>query len=107
MLDKIMRLFGYENIDNILIQKNYMTPNVKKIKCKAKFYAATGNFQDKVIINHNKILLDGYVTYTICKWQGRRYIKVLKVWMRPEEYKHNYKFYQVKTKEERGKRYDI
>lgn len=91
MLDFIMKLFGYENIKNIKIQKEYTLPRVKKLLCKATFYQTTGQFLDKVIVNDENILLDGYTTYILNKWLENKYIKVVKISMKPELYKTTYK----------------
>ena len=98
MLDKIMNLLGYENINKILIPEAFKKPRIEKIRCKAKFYSSTGYFQDKIIINQKRILLDGYVTYCICKWTSRKYVRVLKVNIGFKEYKNEYKFYDTKVK---------
>lgn len=99
MLDFIMKLFGHENINKIKIPEGYRMPRIDKMKCKASFYAATGEFQDKIIINNKNILLDGYITYKICQWIGSKYVKVLKIDVEPEIYKHSYRGYRLKNRE--------
>ena len=92
MLDFIMKLFGHENINKIKIPEGYRMPRIDKMKCKASFYAATGEFQDKIIINNN-------ITYKICQWIGSKYVKVLKIDVEPEIYKHSYRGYRLKNRE--------
>lgn len=99
MLDFIMSLFGYENIHKIKIPSGYKMPRAEKMRCKASFYATTGKFQDKIIINKEKVLLDGYVTFKLCKWIDKKYIKVLKIDTNPETYKNAYRGYRIKNKE--------
>ena len=68
MIDFLMKLLGYENINNIKIPAEYKIPGAEKLKCKMCFYQATGKFQDKIILNNENLLLDGYITFKICKW---------------------------------------
>lgn len=102
MLDFIMKLLSYENIDRIKIPESYKIPRADKMKCKASFYATTGEFQDKIIVNKENILLDGYITYKICKWINKKYVKVLRINDTPETYKVTYRGYRIKSKERDG-----
>ena len=99
MLDLIMNLFGYENINKIWIQPRYKIPKNKKFKCKMKFHDITGEFQDKIVINKSKILLDGYITYRICKYtkKKKRYVKVIVVDMDPITYDDLCRGYRKET----------
>ena len=93
MLDFIMRLFGYENIRNIKIPKEYKIPNTKKLVCKATFFQITGQTLDKVVINNENLLIDGYTTYILNRWLGNKYIKVVKIDTSLQLYKTVYKNY--------------
>ena len=104
MLDFIMNLFGYENINKILIQKDFKCPRKDKIIKKAKFYSETGKYQEMIIINQDKILLDGFSTYMICHNQGKKYVKILKIYMDPKVYREKYKTTIRKTKEKGDKK---
>lgn len=101
MIDFIMNLLGYENINKIKIPNDYKIPRTNKMKCKADFYNATGQFQDKIIINKENILLDGYITLLLCKMAEKKYVKVLKIRCNQETYKIAYRGYRLKPKDKR------
>lgn len=101
MIDFIMNLFGYENVEKIMIPEDYRIPRTDKMRCKANFYNATGEFQDKIIINQEKMLLDGYITLLLCKWTKRKYVKVMKIKCNQQDYKLAYRGYRLKPKEKR------
>ncbi len=103
MLDFIMNLLGYENIEKIKIPEEYKYPRTEKLKCKALFYERTGAFLDKVVINNEKTLLDGYITYILCQWKKIKYIKILKINLSPEKYLSKYRAYRLKPKEKERK----
>lgn len=77
MLDLIMKLFGYIDINKIKIPGDYKIPTSDKLRCKMNFYTTTGKYQDQVVINKENIILDGYITYLLCKWASKKYIKVI------------------------------
>lgn len=91
MLDFIMRLFGYEKIDDIKIPSNYKVPRIKKLVCKIGFLQKTGKYLDKVVINKEKMLLDGYTTLILKRWKEAKYIKVIEIDTTPELYNIKYK----------------
>lgn len=101
MIDFIMNLLGYENINKIKVPEEYRIPRTDKMRCKANFYNVTGKFQDKIIINQERILLDGYITLLLCKWAKRKYVKVMKINCSPAMYKLEYRGYRLKPKEKR------
>lgn len=101
MLDFIMRLLGYENINKIKVPEEYRIPRTDKMRCKANFYNTTGEFQDKIIINQEKVLLDGYITLLLCKWSERKYVKAMKINCSPAMYRLEYRGYRLKTREKR------
>lgn len=104
MLDFIMNLLGYENINKIKVPEGYKIPRSDKMRCKVNFHNATGKFQDKIIINQENMLLDGYITLILCRWAEMKYVKVMKINCSPEVYKMEYRGYRLKTKEKRQER---
>jgi hypothetical protein len=96
MLDFIMRLLGYENIRNIKIPTEYTIPGVKKLQCKATFFQTTGQFLDKVVVNNDNVLVDGYTTYILNKWLENEYIKVVRIDTSLQLYKTVYKNYKYR-----------
>lgn len=101
MIDFFMKLMGYENINNIKIPSKYKVPGAEKLKCKMCFYQTTGEFQDKIILNNENLLLDGYITFKICKWIGIKYVKVTRIDVQPELYFYSFRRYRLRTKEKR------
>lgn len=95
MLDFIMSLFGYENVWNIKIPKEYKMPRSKKLCCKMKFYNFTGKFVDKIIINNANVLLDGYTTLQLCRHMEIKYVKVIRINSSVEKYLKEFKAYRV------------
>lgn len=98
MLDLIMQLMGYENIENIKVSKEYKIPKSEKMRCKMKFYHTTGKFVDKIIINNANVLLDGYTTFLLCRWMKIKYVKVIRINASVERYLEEYKSYRVQKK---------
>ena len=101
MLDFIMNLLGFENVRNIKIPQEYKIPRTEKLNAKWRFYQDTKKFMDKVIINNEKMLLDGYTTIILCKWKDKKYIRVARINMSNEEYLNKYKSYDQKRKTNR------
>ena len=83
--DKIMRLFGYENIENIKIPFEYTKtpPGKAKMKNKREFYELTRKFMELIIITKDWFddwyLIDGYTSYLIAKENNIKYVKVVRV----------------------------
>lgn len=77
--DKIMRLYGYENINKITIPSWFKKPNEWKMDYYEWFYKATDRFHSEVIINECRTLRDGYTTYLLAKKYGVKYIKVKRI----------------------------
>ena len=84
--NKIMRLFGYENIDNIHIYDNFKQtpPSEEKMKRKRWLYEVSeGRFLDLIVIEKawygNWYLKDGYTSYLIAKENNIKYVKVVRV----------------------------
>ena len=84
LLDKIMRLFGYENIKNIKIPKAYKKtpPTYCKMERKRIFYVRNKKlwrFLTQIVISRNNLLIDGYTAYLIAKENNIKYVKVVRV----------------------------
>lgn len=94
MLDVIMKLLGYININKIKIPGDYKIPTSDKLRCKMNFYTTTRKYQDTVVINKENIILDGYITYLLCKWAGKKYIKVVVMDCNHYTYKTLYRGYK-------------
>ena len=77
--DKIMRLFGYENIKNIKISEEFKKtpPQLWKVGRAEIFWLKYGKFRSWIVIGRNGLLEDGYITYLIAKKYGKKYVKVI------------------------------
>lgn len=105
MIEFIMNLLGFENINKIRVPEEYKIPRAEKLKCKVRFYNKTGKFHDKIIINNQKLLLDGYTTYLLCKWIEKKYVKVIKInAIHQDFYNELYKGYKSNEKIRRCKK---
>lgn len=81
MLDKMMKLLGYEKLSNIKIREDFKKtpPKRKKLDNKWEFYIIYGKFEQAVVLDRNNYLLDGYTTYLIAEGLEKKYIKVKRV----------------------------
>lgn len=87
MIDFIMRLFGYENIDRIHIYDDFENkpPNKVKMAERLLYYIEKGKFKVPIVIRkmrfvkHNWWLEDGYTSYLIAKENGIKYVKVVRI----------------------------
>lgn len=81
MIDKIMKLIGIENINNIKIAEEFKKnkPKSEKMIYKWNFYQFYGKFEQPIVLDKNNYLIDGYTTYLIAKQLGKKYIKVKRV----------------------------
>ena len=84
--DKIMRLFGYENIKNIHIYSDYQEHPPRKVKMAERtlFFMETGKLKVPIVITKhwlygNWYLRDGYTSYLIAKENNIKYVKVVRV----------------------------
>ena len=57
------------NVSDINIQESFKNtpPAIEKIQDRLEYYKANNKFNKEIIINKDNILLDGYITYLICK----------------------------------------
>ena len=78
--DRIMRLFGYENIKNIKISEEFKKtpPQLWKVGRAEILFLKYCKFRSWIVIDKNGILEDGYITYLIAKKYGKKYVKVIR-----------------------------
>lgn len=87
ILDKFMRLFGYENTENIHIYYDFIKHPPRKVKMAERtlFFKETGKLKVPIVIRkmlfikHNWWLEDGYTSYLIAKENNIKYVKVVRV----------------------------
>lgn len=82
LLDKIMRLFGYENIENIHIYEDFKKhpPKEAKMMQRKIFYIVDNHkFYVPIVVNKRNYLQDGYTSYLIAKENNIKYVKVVRV----------------------------
>ena len=78
--EKLMRIFGYEYIDNITINKRWTEPRDIKLIQKALYHLQFGKYESEIIIRKkDNMLIDGYTTYILEKTQGKKIVKVKRV----------------------------
>lgn len=77
-MDRIMKLLGYENINNIKIKKEFEStpPKCIKLMLKQLYYMRYHKFEQTIILDSDNWLIDGYTTYLIVKNIGKKYVKV-------------------------------
>ena len=80
IIDIIMRLFGYENINNIKIQEDFIKhpPRESKMSARRMYCWVTDEFFVPIIIDENNILQDGYTSYLIAAERKIKYVKVIR-----------------------------
>ena len=80
-MDKIMRLFGKENINNIIISNEFKNtvPKPNKMRDKWLFYKVFGEFKERIVLDEDNCLVDGYTSYLIAKEEGKKYVPVTKL----------------------------
>lgn len=56
-------------INDIIIPKSFKesTPSIIKVQEKLNYYKINKSFDKSIIINKDKVLQDGYITYLLCK----------------------------------------
>ena len=79
--DKIMRLFGYENIEKINILSGFIAhaPKCWKIKYRRWHYNRYKKFIVPIVLTKRRTLVDGYTSYLIAKENNIKYVKVVRV----------------------------
>lgn len=78
MIDLIMKLLGYENINKIKIPEDYKIPKEIKLQAKKHFYKKYGILPE-IILDRNNVLLDGFCSYYIAKVWNMTYVKIRRV----------------------------
>lgn len=79
--DKIMRLFKYENIDNIKILKEFKEhpPRKSKMLERQFFYFISGKLLALIVVDKDNYLRDGYTSYLIAKENNIKYVRVVRI----------------------------
>lgn len=75
MLDLIMKILGYENINKIEIRADYKKPREIKVQAKKAFYRKYGVLPE-IILDKNNVLVDGFCSYYIARVWELKYVKV-------------------------------
>lgn len=78
MLNLIMNLLGYENINKIMIPYEFRKPKQFKLEAKKKMLSKYGILPE-IIIDENYLLIDGFCSYFIASAYNIKYVKVRKV----------------------------
>ena len=92
MIDFIMRLFGYENIDRIHICDDFKNkpPKKDKMDFRRYYYNVRKKFWVPIVVKKEYIwhnvwvcggilcLVDGYTSYLIAKENNIKYVKVVR-----------------------------
>lgn len=81
MINKIIRLLGYEYIDNIKITCSFKRtpPRKSKMRVKRQYYKEHGKYQSKIVLDKQNRLVDGYTTYLLEKERDRKIVKVKRI----------------------------
>lgn len=83
--DKIMRLVGYENIENIHISWDFKKKPPRKVKMAEKtlYFIETGKLKEAIVIEKTgrwkNYIVDGYTSYLIAKKNNIKYVRVVRV----------------------------
>jgi hypothetical protein len=77
--DKMNRERKWINLSEITIQDSFREtkPAIEKITERLEQYKNKGKFNSDIVVNKNNVLLDGYITYLICKMLDHDNVKVI------------------------------
>lgn len=77
----LIRLLGYEYIDNIKIAYLFKKtpPRKSKMRAKRQYYKEHGKYQSEIVLDKQNRLVDGYTTYLLEKERGRKIVKVKRI----------------------------
>ena len=80
-MEKIMKLLGYENINNIKIKKAFERnlPKINKMSEKLTYYIKNNKYEQPIVLDNENWLIDGYTTYLIAKYTNEKYVKVRRI----------------------------
>ena len=69
-----------KNLSNIKIKDSFIEhpPREEKMNYKISYYLITGKFEQPIVINKEGYLIDGYITYLICKGRNKKYVRVVR-----------------------------
>lgn len=66
------------NINNIKIKPEFKQPNKSKLMHRRKYFLETGNFYNKIILDKQNQLLDGYTSYLIAQELGIEIVTIIR-----------------------------
>lgn len=77
-MERLIKLLGYEFLEDIKIKRCFKRtpPKKEKMKKKLDYYNRTGRYESKIILNKRNRLVDGYTTYLLAKKHGKKIIRV-------------------------------
>lgn len=66
-------------LKDIIIPEDFQKtpPSVFKIQNRYNYYIRHNRFKSEIIIDENNVLLDGCITYELCKLMGKAYVNVV------------------------------
>lgn len=70
-----------KKLSNIKIKDSFVEhpPKSWKMNYKVYYYLVHNKFEQPIVINKEGYLVDGYTTYLICKFNGRKYVNVKRI----------------------------
>lgn len=77
--DELNKEKVYLNISDIVIQDSFKEtrPSINKIQDKLTYYKENNRFNKNIVVDQNKVLQDGYITYLICKMLNIKTVQVV------------------------------
>ena len=77
--DELNRERIFIKVGDIIIQDSFKEnqPSLDKVTERLNYYKEHGKFQKEIIIDKDNVLLDGYITYSICRLLNMTHIKVI------------------------------
>lgn len=69
----------FVRLDDIIIKDSFKLtkPSIEKIQEKLEHYRVNNKFEKEIILDENNTLIDGYITYLLCKALGNEITKVI------------------------------
>lgn len=74
--DELNKERVYMNVSDIVIQDS-LKPSIDKIQEKLIYYKDNNRFNKNIVVDQNKVLQDGYITYLICNMLNIKIVKVV------------------------------
>ena len=78
LIDKFMRLFGYERVNLIKIKPEFLKhqPGYTKMWVRRLMYRYDRTLYADIVLDKDGYLVDGYTSYLIAKEYNLKYVKV-------------------------------